>query len=213
MNLNSVVLADDVAEDIGELCVMLKNATSQLLEEFERTRDDIKVHCTTYCPDTVNSQNLSEKFALVNSKNFFCCWFGHGMEESFSMNGENVVTSTKNHYIFSNAVIYTFSCLNGGTLADVLISNNAKAFVGYTGNANCPYGIDNVTCGIAMSFLSSLLAGKSINEAVNDLKASYEDAVFNNELEPFQRFRFQENRDNVTLKGNGALTVDNLLVA
>lgn len=213
MRLNAVVIADDVAENIGELCVMLKNSACQLLEQFERTKDDVIVHNAVYCHDTVNRQNLSEKLALVNSKNFLCCWFGHGTDESFCMNNENIVTPTDNHYIFSNALIYTFSCFNGGTLADVLVSNNTKAYVGYKGNANCPYGIDDVTCGIAMSFLSSFLGGNSISNAVDDLKTAYEDAVFNKELEPFQRSCFQENRDNITLKGDGSLTIDNILVA
>ncbi len=213
MRLNAVVIADDVAENIGELCVMLKNSVCQLLEQFEHTKDDIIVHRSVYCHDTVNRQNLSEKLALVNSKNFLCCWFGHGTDESFCMNNENIVTPTDNHYIFTNALIYTFSCFNGGTLADVLVRNNAKAYVGYKGNANCPYGIDDVTCGIVMSFLSSFLGGKTIGNSVDDLKTSYEDAVFNEELEPFQRSYFQENRDNITLKGDGTLTIDNILVA
>ncbi len=213
MKLNAVIIADDVAENIGELCVMLKNTECQLLEQFGRTRDDVLVHCDIYCHDTVNKQNLSEKLSLVNFKDFLCCWFGHGNDESFSMDGEKIVTATDNHYIFSNALVYTFSCLNGGTLANVLISNNAKTFVGYNGKANCPYGIDDVTCDIAMSFLASFLGGKSVSNAVDDLKTSYEDAVFNKDLDPFQRSCFQENRDNVTLKGDGTLTIDNLLVA
>lgn len=212
MKLNAVVLADDVADNIGELCVMLKNSTQQLLVQFGHTWNDIQINNDTYCSDAVNKRSLSEKLALVNSKSFLCCWYGHGTDTSFCMNGEDVVTTTDNHYVFSNALIYTFSCMNGGTLADVLIDNDAKAFIGYSGNANCPYGIDDVTCGIAMSFLSSLLRGESLYEAVDDLKSSYEDAVFNKELEPFQRSWFQENRDNVVLKGDAGLTINELLV-
>lgn len=213
MRLNTVVLADDAADNIGELCVMLKDSTQQLLEQLGRTRNDIQINNAIYCHDAVNKQNLSENVAVVNSNNFLCCWYGHGTDTSFCMNGEDVVTTVENHYVFSNALIYTFSCMNGGTLADVLIDNNAKAFVGYSGNANCPYGIDDVTCGIAMSFLSSFFGGKVLNDAVDDLKSSYEDAVFNNELEPFQRLWFQENRDNVVLKGDASLTINDLLVA
>lgn len=213
MKMNVVVIADDVAENIGELCVMLKNSTHHLLEQFELTTDNVSIINATYCHDTVNKQNLSEKLALVNYKNFLCCLYGHGTDTSFSMNGEDIVTTTDNHYVFSNALVYTFSCMNGGSLADVLINNNAKVFVGYSGNANCPYGIDDVTCGIAMSFLSSFFEGKAISDAVADLKLSYEEAIFNNELEPFQRSFFQENRDNVSLKGNGTLTINDLLVA
>lgn len=214
MKLNAVVIADDVAENIGELCVMLKNSTNQMLEQFQQARNDgVEVDHFTYCHDTINKHNLSEKVSPVNANSFLCCWYGHGSDTSFNMNGERIVTSTDNHYVFSNAMIYTFSCMNGGTLADVLINNNVRAFVGYSGNANCPYGIDNVTCDIAMSFVSSLLSGKNINNAVEDLKLSYEDAMFNEELEPFQRSWFQENRDGLVIKGNGSLTINDLLVA
>lgn len=212
MKLNVVVIADEVAEEIGELCVMLKNSTHYLLEQFERTTNNVSILIATYCNDTVNKQNLSEKLALVNPMNFLCCWYGHGTNTSFRMNGEDIVTTTDNHYVFSNALVYTFSCMNGDTLADVLINNNVKAFVGYCGNAYCPYGIDDITCDIAMSFLSSFLNGKTISDAVADLESSYEEAIFNEELEPLHRSWFQENRDNVTLKGNGSLTINDLLV-
>ena len=214
MKLNAVVIADDVAENIGELCVMLKNSTNQMLEQFQQARNDgIEVDHFTYCHDTINKHNLSEKVSPVNANGFLCCWYGHGSDTSFNMNGERIVTTTDNHYVFSNAVIYTFSCMNGGTLADVLIDNNVRAFVGYSGNANCPYGIDDVTCGIVMSFVSSLLDGKTISNAVDDLKSSYENAIFDGDLEPFQRSWFQENRDGIVIKGNGNLTIDDLLVA
>ena len=213
MKLNAIVIADDAAEDIGELCVLMKSSTIQLLEQFGQANDDIKINNTTYCCDGINKHNLSEKISLVNSKNFLCCWYGHGNDGSFNMNGENIVTTIENHYIFSNALIYTFSCLNGGSLADVLIENNTKVFVGYTSNANCPYGLDDETCDIAMSFVSSFLSGETVKDAVDDLKASYEEAIFNDELEPFQRFRLQENRDGITIKGDGTLTINDFLVA
>ena len=213
MKLNAIVIADDVAENIGEFCVMLKDHTNQLLEQFGQSNDDIQIEKVNYCHDTINKNNLSEKVSHVNSNNFLCCWYGHGNDESFNMNGENIITTTDNHYVFSNALIYTFSCLNGGTLADVLVNNNAKVFVGYNGNANCPYGIDEVTCGIVMSFVLSLFNWKSVNNAVADLRSAYEDAIFNDELEPFQRSRFQENRDSIVLKGDGTLTMKDLFVA
>lgn len=213
MKLNAVVIADDVAENIGELCILLKNFTNQLLEQFEHTKSDVQVNTACYCHNTIDKQNLSDKLVLVNSNYFLCCWFGHGSDTSFSMNSEDIITTTDNHYVFSNALVYTFSCMNGGSLADVLIDNNAKVFVGYTSNANCPYGLDDVTCNIAMSFVSSFLNGKTVKDAVDDLKTSYEDAIFNGKLEPFQRSWFQENRDGITIKGDGTLTVEDLLVA
>ena len=87
MKLNAVVIADDVAENIGELCVMLKNSTNQLLKQFEQARNgSVEVNCFIYCHDTINKHNLSEKVSLVNTNTFFCCWYGHGSDTSFSMN-------------------------------------------------------------------------------------------------------------------------------
>ncbi len=214
MKLNSVIIADDSeACNISSLCVLLKDATAVLLTQFGQARADVQVANSIYCSDEISKHNLAEKVSVCNSNEFLCFLYGHGSEESFSVNAERIVSTTENHYIFSNAMIYAFSCLNGNALADVLVENSAKAFVGYANNANCPYGIDDVTCGIAMSFVSSLLNGKSISNAVDDLRASYEEAIFNDELEPFQRSSFQENRDGLVLKGNGALTINDLLVA
>ena len=108
MKLNAIVIADDVAENIGELCVMLKDHTNQLLEQFGQSNDDIQIEKVNYCHNTINKNNLSEKVSLVNSNNFLCCWYGHGNDVSFNMNGENIITTTDNHYVFSNALIYTF---------------------------------------------------------------------------------------------------------
>lgn len=213
MKLNAIVIADDAAKDIGELCVMLKDRTNQLLEQFGQANNDIQIDKIDYCHDVINKNNLSEKVSQVNSNNFLCCLFGHGKDVAFCMNNEDIVTTTENHYIFSNALIYTFSCLNGGSLADVLIENNAKVFVGYISNANCPYGLDDETRDIAMSFVSSFLSGKTVKDAVDDLKTSYEKAIFNDEFEPFQRLWFQENRDGITIKGDGMLTIKDMLVA
>ena len=214
MKLNSVIIADDSeACNISSLCVLLKDATAELLTQFGQTRENVQVATNVYCSDEINKHNLAEKVSLLNSNGFLCFLYGHGSEESFSVNTEKIVSTTDNYYIFSNGLIYAFSCLNGNNLADVLVENNAKTFIGYLGYANCPYGIDDVTCGIVLSFISSLLKGKSVSNAVNDLRASYEEAIFNDELEPFQRSRFQENRDGLVLKGDGTLTINDFLVA
>lgn len=213
MNLNAIVIADDAAENIGELCELMKNSTNQLLEQFGQANDDIQINNTTYCTDSINKLNLSEKVSLVNSRNFLCCWFCHGTDTSFIVNGEEIVNIADNHYVFSNALIYTFSCMNGGTLADVLVKNGVKTFVGYTDKANCPYGLDDIICNIVMSFITALLRGESIKNAVDTLKSSYNGAIYNDELEVFQRSWFRENRDGITLKGDGTLTINDFLVA
>lgn len=214
MKLNSVILADDTesCDDIANLFVMMKDYTVQKVEQYVKSHEGIDAEYHIYLSDTVTKQNLSERMSLVNSDSFLCCWYGHGKADSFKIGNENVVTTTENYYVFSNALIYTFSCLNGNDLADALVANKTKAFVGYTDNANCPYGIDDVTTEIVMSFISSFLSGKTVNESKADLELSYENAIYSESLEPFQRQSFQTNRDNLIVKGNGSLTINDLFI-
>jgi hypothetical protein len=171
MKLNSVILADDSEScNISELCVLLKDSTKQLLNYFCSSHDSIDLTGYEYLSGSVDKHNISDKMAIVNNGSFLCFWFGHGKNDSFVIDNEPIVTTTENYYVFSNAMVYTFSCFNGGALADVLIENSAKAFVGYGGDANCPLGIDDFTTSIVMSFLSSFLSGKTVNEAKDDLE-------------------------------------------
>ena len=213
MKLNSVILADDSEScDIANLFVMMKDSTIQLLEQYATSHEDIKAENHIYLSDTVTKQNLSEKMSLINSDAFLCCWYGHGKNDSFKIGNENVVTTTDNYYVFSNALIYTFSCLNGNDPADALVANKTKAFVGYTDYANCPYGIDDVTTEIVMSFISSFLSGKTINESKANLELSYDNAIYDESLDALQRQLFQTNRDNLVVKGNGSLKIYDMLI-
>lgn len=213
MKLNSVILADDSEScDIAELFVMMKNSTIQLLEQYTVAHEDIVSENNTYLSDSITKQNLSEKMLLVNSNPFLCFWYGHGKADSFRIADEDVVTTTENYYVFSNALVYTFSCLNGKDLADAVIDNKAKAFVGYTAYANCPYGIDDVTTEIVMSFISAFLSGKTVKESKADLELSYDNAIYNESLDVLQRQLFRTNRDNLVVKGEGSLVINDILV-
>lgn len=213
MKLNSVILADNSEScDIANLFVMMKDSTIQILEQYATSHKDIDTGNYIFLSDTITKQNLSEKMSLVNSDSFMCCWFGHGKVDSFIIGSEDVVTTTENYYVFSNALIYTFSCLNGKDLADVLVANNAKAFVGYSDYANCPYGIDDITTEIVKSFLSSFLSGKTVDESKADLELSYDNAIYDESLDPLQRLLFQNNRDNLIVKGNGSLKICDMII-
>ena len=213
MKLNSVIIADDSEScDIANLFVMMKDSTIQLLEQYATSHEDIDAKNYIFLSNTINKQSLSERMSLVNSDSFMCCWFGHGKIDSFRIGSEDLVTTTENYYVFSNALIYTFSCLNGKDLADVLVANNAKAFVGYSDYANCPYGIDDVTSEIVKSFISSFLSGKTVDESKADLELTYDNAIYDESLDPLQRHLFQNNRDNLIVKGNGSLKICDMII-
>lgn len=213
MKLNSVILADDSEScDIANLFVMIKDSTIQLLEQYVSSHKDLVTENHICMSESITKQNLSERLSLVNGDSFMCFWYGHGKSDSFRIGSEDVVTTTENYYVFSNALIYTFSCLNGNDLADTLVTNKVKTFVGYTSYANCPYGIDDVTTQIVMSFISSFLSGKTVNESKADLELSYDNAIYDDSLDPFQRQLFQTNRDNLIVKGNGLIKVNDMLI-
>lgn len=213
MRLNTVIIADDSAEcNIRDLCVLLKNNTVQLLQQYQATQK-IDVNNVILSSGVVTKNNISENLSEINNANFISFWFGHGEEDKFKIANEAIVTTTVNHYVFSNALIYTFSCYNGQELADVLIANKAIAFVGYGKKANCPLGIDNVTSQIAQTFtVSFMIEGKPVKEAVSDLYTAYDNAVYDKNIDPLIRGYFQTNRDALVLKGNGDLTINDFII-
>lgn len=213
MKLNSVIIADVLTScNIAGLFEMLKATTMSLLDEYKKSHADLCLYNNEISSDGVTKMNLSEYLSTVNEDKFLCYWYGHGKDDALLIDNEELVTTTDNYYLFSNALIYTFSCLNGKKLADVLIENKAVTFVGYTAPANCPYGLDETTCDIVTSFINSFLAGKTVNDSLTDLKEAYGRAINDNSIEPFVRACFLENRDSLVVKGNGDITINDMFV-
>ena len=213
MRLNTVILADDsYSSDVSDLFVLLKDSTTSLLEEYCSQNSCVELKNQIFLSDSIDRRTLSSKLSSVNFQPFICYWYGHGTGTSFSIDNEEIVSLTENHYAFSNALIYTFSCHNAKVLADTLIENKLETFVGYTSEAKCPYGLDDLTTEIIMTFISSFLEGKTASEAVEELKSAYESTIFNEELDPFQRGWFQENRDALVIKGNKNLAINDVLI-
>ena len=215
MKLNAVILADDSVEcDIRELCILLRETTSRLLEQYQQAHANVNVDNKILSSDLITTNNLADNLSAINLKNFISFWFGHGEKDKFKIANDAIVTTTVNHYVFSNALIYTFSCFNGQELADVLIANKAIAFVGYDKEAQCPLGIDDITSEIAQTFIVSfMIEGKQVKEAVSDLKKAYDDAVYNEKIDAFRRGYFQTNRDALVLKGDGDLTINDFVIS
>lgn len=213
MNLTSIVIADESSNcDIADLFTILKTKTMSLLDDYKKSSPDFCLHNNEIKSDSVTKTNLSEFLSAINKDKFLCFWYGHGKEEALLIDNEEIVTSTENYYLFSNALIYTFSCFNGKTLADILIENKTIAFVGYTASANCPYNLDDITCDIVMSFIASFLSGKTVRASLTDLKEAYGKAIYDDSIEPFQRAWFQENRDALVVKGNGNITINDMQI-
>ena len=214
MKLNAVILADDSVEcDIRELCILLREKTSRLLEQYQQAHANVNVDNKILSSDLINTNNLADNLSAINLKNFISFWYGHGEKDKFKIANDAIVTTTVNHYVFSNALIYTFSCFSGQELADVLIANKAIAFVGYNKEVQCPLGIDEITSQIANTFvISFLIQGKQVKEAVSDLRTAYDNVIYGDYVDPIRRSLFQTNRDSLVLKGDGNLKIDDFII-
>lgn len=214
MKLNSVILADDSVNcNIRDLCIILKDKTLQTLHQYKESHPDIVSDNIVLFPNRVNKYNISESLSQINGNNFISFWYGHGKNCAFSLENDDIITGSDNCYIFTNALVYTFSCSNGRELADVLIINGVKAFVGYTEKIQCPLGMDDITSQLVNTFLVSFIQkGKKVKDAVQDLRTAYDKAVYDESLDVFTRGYYQTNRDALVLKGNGELTLEDMLI-
>lgn len=212
MRLNAVIICDDSeSNDLSPLFSNLMCETSKALCAYKKA-NDIDLALANLTHEKVDAQSLSEHLSNVNQNAFLCYVYSHGDCDKVLMDGETIVSTTSNQYLFSNALIYTFSCSNGGELADVLIDNGAKLFVGYTDNAWFTVGCENdYTERIAMTFVNSFLNGNNAQKAFDDLKESYNSVIFDDSLnDPILKGNLRKNRDCLTLKGDGKLRISDV---
>ena len=207
--INSVILADDSAEDLGEFFVDMKNAAD--VEICNYRRNNQVGGKTILLNSNCDKINFSASVALINELPFLFLVFAHGKNDAILVGGENVISPTDNYYSLSNALIYTFSCYNGNKLADRLLANKVKLYVGYKGKVNCPYGLEEYTGRVVLSFISAFLGGKNAKDSFDCLYDDYTKLLRDNSLDPFQKSFYQENRDNLVLKGNMNLALKDFL--
>lgn len=209
--VNSIILADESDGKLGEIFADLKNATDLELYNFGK---DKHVTCQTMLLGSeCDKHTIVESLTKVNEQPFLFFVYAHGREDAIMVNSEGVISSNENYYILSNAVVYTLSCYNGGKLADVLLDNKALLFVGYKAKANCPYGMDDQTLEIGLSFVTAFLKGNTARESFENLYSAYTKVVRDESLDPFQRAAYQESRDALVIKGDENVQIKNLLIA
>ena len=76
MKLNSVIFADDSEScDIADFCVLLKNSTIHVLEQYVSSCDNIDLNNKVCLSDYITKGNLSDELALINNDNFICFWY------------------------------------------------------------------------------------------------------------------------------------------
>lgn len=122
--INVLLAYDNQDEKSGDFFALCRNKSLQILQE--------KVTVV----ELDSMRNSLEVFAMeaskMNQQDFFFLAFVHGCETELRNQGEPFVSVCCNHYMLSNAVVYTFSCKTGVELADILLANGTKVFWGYT---------------------------------------------------------------------------------
>lgn len=214
MRLNAVIICDDSeSNDLKPLFSNLMCETSQALCAYKEA-NNIDLTLANLTHEIVDVKSLSERLSSVNQNAFLCYVYSHGDCDKVLMDGESIVSTTLNQYVFTNAVIYTFSCCNGGELADALIGNGAKLFVGYTDDAWFTTECENDFTGkIAMRFVNSFLEGNDAQQAFEDLKDAYNSVIFDDSFnDPILKGNLRKNRECLTLKGDGKLKITDVLL-
>ena len=209
MKLNSVIIADDKDEKLGVFFHLLEIKTTEMLNQFiagEGNELDSKVLHS----DDIDAVSISGKFAVVNNNQFLCFCYVHGNKDGMFVDNHSFLSTSVNYYILSNAFVYTFSCENGDKLADKLIENQVRTFIGYKNEAWCPVDCDDITSNIAVVGLKSFLSGKTAKEAYEDLKLAYNKPIYNKEKEALARHFYKLNREALVIKGDEALTVNGM---
>ncbi|NDV82539.1 hypothetical protein [Bacteroides sp. 51] len=206
--INTVIIYDHDDETLGNFFCLCADDVEFIPDKAIAELNVIKLNS-----DDVTVANLSTHMVKYNQERFIFLGFMHGSKEAMVLSGtENIVTLTTNHYLFSNAFIYNFSCYNGTDLADVLLQNNALVFWGYSDKAWVCYACLDEFKKCALSGLSHFLTGinvesshrlmiEDINETIDKLYAS----------NMFAASTLLENRDAIIVKGDKTLTYFDLL--
>ena len=67
MKLNAVILADDSVEcDIRELCILLREKTSRLLEQYQQAHANVNVDNKILSSDLITTNNLADNLSAIN---------------------------------------------------------------------------------------------------------------------------------------------------
>ncbi len=101
-----------------------------------------------------------------------CFIANHGDARSIAGNNGDIVSVDTDNIIFSGKLLYAVSCTCAKELKDSLIVDGLRAFFGYDNELNVWHGYPQYgrSC---MSGMKSLLDGKTIKEAREDMIAQY----------------------------------------
>ena len=211
--INAIILTDDSAGDnsLKDFFLQLSRDSEILLSRY-CAQNNIQLAISSLCSDDFDKNTLSTQLAEVNERRFLNLWFAHGNVEELHNAGEKVVSLSENYYLFTNALVYTFSCSNGDELADALIMNGTLSFLGYARTAYVPYNLDDEVASVALLGLTAFLKGESLYNAVEEMRDGYTSLAKSDEIEPMARILLEVNAQGLVLKGRKDLTINDMII-
>lgn len=204
--MNIVIVCDKSDKKLGDFFNLCKDYAIDLSNQAIDLPNIREVY-------DIDSDSMCTHTSDVNLSNFIFFGFVHGSQECMYINGNTAfINTTINHYLLSNAFIYTFSCHNGNLLADTLINNNAHTFWGYKDEAwvCLDYIEDFKKC--ALSGYFHFLKGKNIAESEeamrNDTNEIIDELYLKNMLAASYLL---DNRNAMVVKGKKDLTIKDFI--
>lgn len=206
--VNLVVIYDKNDNVLGDFFCKCRSLVLDIL-----LNNKIDISVVDEC--CIDASQLADCLSRVNQNNFVFCGFLHGNLDSMLINGGDRLISTEiNHYLLTNAFIYTFSCHCGAQLADALIKNNAHTFWGYNAEAYVCNDYIDIFAKCSLAGYKYFIEGNAISRSeelmVADINLALDELYLKNAL---VAACLMDNRNAMVVKGDKNLTIQDFQVA
>lgn len=179
-------------------------------EEIESVCKTKQIKTTCLTPPHLDYSSIAE---ILND--FPACVIAaHGDERSIANEkNKDIVSTDTDNSIYNNKLLYAISCSCAKQLKGSLMENGLKSFWGYQNKLNFWSGYPSyVKC--AVSGMVSLIEGKTIKEAKEDMLAQYDSSIVElsaTETDPLVAAYLLDNKESLVITGDDNLTIDDLL--
>lgn len=208
MKLNVAILYDELDGECGATFSLSKEFTLDLLNRVEEYSSNILL----LSADNTDKNTISTKLANINNVPFVCFAFCHGTSDALKFAGQELISIVDNHYLFSGALMCAFSCYSAGVLADVLLRNGLRCYVGYVSEAKFPISsLDTIT--VEMDGVTCFLHGGTVREMCEKIRTGYKQKMqmLLDIGDSLQASFVNTNLTGLIIKGDTNLTINDFL--
>lgn len=158
---------------------------------------------------------IDELLPQINTQNFIFVVYSHGDDDQLLSDGTHYIKRGINHYLFSNSLFYSMSCLSGRELGQALVANGSHVFIGYKEEINALLGAFlQLSIDCDNHALKNFILGKPIGHCYDEMKEFFTEKI--DELvangEPMRASTLRATRDALVFEGNRELTLDNFRI-